>query len=75
MHGRGEVLRDMVNERAVRILLECILVYGFIWKRCHFPFNFIFLHIDPIRTGDEAYDDPPEVQPNQFFVKNEEIFF
>ena len=33
MHGRGhawharpQILRDMVNERAVRILLECILV-------------------------------------------------
>ena len=37
MHGRGcawhalppppQILRDTVNERAVRILLECILVY------------------------------------------------
>ena len=31
IHGRGscmpqQILRDMVNERAVRILLECILV-------------------------------------------------
>ena len=29
MHGRGhalQILRDTVNERAVRILLECILV-------------------------------------------------
>ena len=29
MHGGGGVhgIRDMVNERAVHILLECILVY------------------------------------------------
>ena len=31
VHGRGcawQILRDIVNERAVRILLECILVYS-----------------------------------------------
>ena len=26
-HAPPKILRDMVNERAVRILLECILVY------------------------------------------------
>ena len=32
MHSRGarQILRDTVNERAVRILLECILVCHFI---------------------------------------------
>ena len=32
MHGRGcvwQILRDTVNERAVRILLECILVRSY----------------------------------------------
>ena len=37
MHGMHaapqQILRDMVNERAVRILVECILVLHFVWKK------------------------------------------
>ena len=32
MHGSGQILRDTANERAVRILLECILVHDVILK-------------------------------------------
>ena len=50
MHGRGhawhapppnQILRDAVNERAVRILLECILVFLFIRIRNYFQEHFL----------------------------------
>ena len=47
MHGRGrawQILRDTVNERAVRILLECILVVSAseseMWQRINYFLNF-----------------------------------
>ena len=51
MHGREacvawEILRDMVNERAVRILLECILVDTNFW------FHFLFIMDDRVNKYD-----------------------
>ena len=42
MHGMGDILRDTVNERAVRILLERILVIRlnirYVWIRLNLLF-------------------------------------